>query len=127
LEKYLHGVRFHPANQNRFDIQWIRFPSPGGAYSPNEMLETLASSLIAHRTDERYKDLRTRVGLDEVYLLVHYDFKAFAYNTPFGAPDFGFKEAAKFASDVLGGEGGYFDRIFLFHFLWGEEEAYRIQ
>jgi hypothetical protein len=127
LEKYLQGVRFHPANQSRFDIGWIRFPSPGGAYSPNEMLETLASSLIAHRTDERYKDLRTQVELDEVYLLVHYDFKAFAYNSPFGAREFGFKEAAKFASDVLGDDGGYFDRIFLFHFLWGEEEAYRIK
>ena len=127
LEKYLQGIRVDPATRSHFDIQWIRFPSPGGAYSPNEMLETLTRSLIAHRSDERYKDLRTRVGLDQVYLLVHYDFKAFAYNTPFGAPDFGFKEAAKFASDVLGGEGGYFDRIFLFHFLWGEEEAYRIQ
>jgi hypothetical protein len=126
LGKYLRGVRFHPASQGRFDIHWIRFPSPGGAYSPNEMLETLTSSLIAHRTGERYKDLRTRVGLDEVYLLVHYDFKAFAYNTPFGTPNFGFKEAAEFASKVLGGDGGYFDRILLFHFLWGEEEAYRI-
>ena len=126
LEKYLQGIRFHPASQDRFDIQWIRFPSPGGAYSPNEMLETLTSSLIAHRIDERYKDLRTRVGLDEVYLLVHYDFKAFAYNTSFGAPNFGFKEAAEFASSALNGDGGYFDRIFLFHFLWSEEEAHRI-
>jgi len=127
LEKYLHSVRFYSACRSRFDIHWIRFPSPGGAYSPNEMLQTLTSSLIAHRSDERYKDLQTRVGLDEVYLLVHYDFKAFAYNTPFGAPSFGFKEAAKFASNVVNRDGGYFDRIFLFHFLWGEEEAYRIQ
>ena len=126
LEKYLQGVRFHPASQDRFDIRWIRFPSPGGAYSPKEMLETLSSSLHDHRNDERYKDLKTQVGLDEVYLLVHYDFKAFAYNTPFDAQSFSFKEAAKFASSVLDGDGGYFDRIFLFHFLWGKEEAYRI-
>lgn len=126
LEKYLQGVRFSPANQDRFNIRWIQFPSPGGAYSPNEMLETLSSSLTAHKADERYKDLRKHVGLDEVYLLVHYDFKAFAYNTPFDAPNFGFKEAAEFAVNVLEGDGGYFDRIFLFHFLWGHEEAYRI-
>ncbi|MGH9932382.1 MAG: hypothetical protein ACREA9_24530 [Pyrinomonadaceae bacterium] len=126
LEKYLHSVRFYSATRTRFDIHWILFPSPGGAYSPNEMLETLTSSLISQRSDERYKDLRTLVGLDKVYLLVHYDFKAFAYNTPFGAPNFGFKEAAEFAKEVLGGDGGNFDRIFLFHFLWGQEEAYRI-
>jgi hypothetical protein len=126
LEKYLQGVRFDPATLSHFPIQWIRFPSPGGAYSPNEMLETLSSALLAHRSDERYKDLREYVGLDEVYLLVHYDFKAFAYNTPFSAPDFGFKEAAKLAQEWLAGDGGHFDRIFLFHFLWGEEETYRI-
>ena len=122
----MQGIRFHPAIRDRFDIKWIRFPSPGGAYSPNEMLETLSNSLAAHKTDARYKDLRELVGLDEIYLLVHYDFKAFAYNTPFETPEFGFKEAAKYASDVLAGNGGNLDRLFLFHFLWGKEEAYRI-
>jgi hypothetical protein len=90
------------------------------------MLETLSGSLLAHISDPRYKDLQTQLGLDEVYLLVHYDFKAFAYNTPFDAPNFGFKEAAEFATKVLDGKGGYFDRVFLFHFLWSKEEAYRI-
>lgn len=126
LEKYLHSLRFHPARRNRFKIRWIRFPSPGGAYSPNEMLQTLSSSLAAHKTDVRYRDLREHVGLDEVYLLVHYDFKAFAYNTPFDAPNFGFEKAAEFASTALNGDGGYFDRIFLFRFLWGDEKALRI-
>jgi hypothetical protein len=126
LDKYLESIRFHPSTRDRFDIHWIQFPSPGGAYSPNEMLETLRSSIVAHRNDVRYIDLRTQVELDEVYLLVHYDFKAFAYNTPFDAPNFGFEQAAKFAAEKLGGDGGYFDRIFLFHFLWGKEEAHRI-
>lgn len=126
LEKYLNSVRFHSASRNRFNIHWIRFPSPGGAYSPNEMLETLSRSLAAHKRDRRYEDLRKHVGLDEVYLLVHYDFKAFAYNTPFDAPNFGFKDAAEFASSTLNGDGGYFERIFLFQFLWGKEEALRI-
>ena len=126
LQKYLNSVRFHPASRNRFQIPWIRFPSPGGAYSPNEMLETLSRALLAHRANKKYKDIRKHVDLNEVYLLVHYDFKAFAYNTPFVAPNFGFKEAAQFASNTLDGDGGYFARIFLFHFLWGQEEAYRI-
>jgi len=126
LEKYLQGVDVESAISDRSDTSWIRFRPRGGAYSSNDMLGTLRSSLLAHRSDERYKDLRTRVGLDEVYLLVHYDFKAFAYNTPFDAPGFGFKEAADLASGQLSGDGGYFDRIFLFHFLWGKEEARRI-
>lgn len=126
LGKYLLRVQVEPAIRERFEINWIDFPPPGGFYSPKAMLDTLSTSLVAHKTDERYKDLRRHVGLDEVYLLVHYDFKAFAYNTSFGPPNFGFKEAARLASNVLGGNGGYFDRVFLFHFLWGMEEAYRI-
>jgi hypothetical protein len=124
LQRYLQSV--HCAPRPHFETDWIHFPSPGGSYSPNEMLETLKEALFAHRRDEKYKALRKHVGLDDVHLLVHYDFKAFAYNAPFAAPDFGFKEAAQFASRALGGDGGYFDRIFLFHFLWGQEEAHRI-
>jgi hypothetical protein len=126
LQKYLQGARFHPVSKRRLNIRWLLFPSPGRHYSPNEMLETLERALLAHTEDDKYKDVKQHVGLDEVYLLVHYDFKAFAYNTPFDAPDFGFKEAAEFASNVLNGDGGYFDRVFLFHFLWGKEEAHRI-
>jgi hypothetical protein len=124
LGKYLNAVEFHP--RPRLDIHWIQFPSGGGPYAPNDMLGTLSTALLGHRSDERYEDLKQQVGLDEVYLLVHYDFKAFAYNTPFDAPNFGFKEATDFAAKVLDGDGGYLDRVFLFHFLWGKEEAYRI-
>ena len=124
LGRYLQSVRCAP--RPHFETDWIHFPSPGGAYSPNEMLETLSSALTAHKNDTRYKDLRKHVSLDKVYLLVHYDFKAFAYNTPLDAPNFGFKEAAQFASKTVDGDGGNFDRIFLFHFLWGKEEAFRI-
>jgi hypothetical protein len=126
LEKYLKGMRFHPDLRSRFNIRWIRFSSPGGAYSPDQMLETLSRALASHKNDDRYENLKRAVGLEEVYLLVHYDFKAFAYNTPFDAPNFGFKEAAKFAGESLNEDGGHFDRIFLFRFLSSEEEAYRI-
>jgi len=126
LKKYLKGARFHPATRSPLNHGWILFPSPGGHYSPNEMRETLKTALLAHRSDKKYKGLRTNVGLDEVYLLVHYDFKAFAYNTPFDAPGFGFEHAAEFAARVLDDSGGYFDRIYLFHFLSGQEEAYRL-
>lgn len=127
LGKYLHRIRFRPVVRSRGTVRWIRFPDASRHYSPGEMLESLESSLLSHRGDERYnKDLKKYVGLDEVFLLVHYDFKAFAYNTPFDAPGFGFKEAANFARESLNGNGGYFDRIFLFHFLSGQEKAERI-
>src|SRR5258708_40216683 len=91
------------------------------------MRATLKNALIVHTKDERYnEDLRMHAGLDESYLLIHYDFKAFAYNMPFDAPNFGFREAAEFASKELAGDGGYFDRVFLFQFLWGKEDAYTI-
>lgn len=126
LGKYLNGVRFHRVSRRPLKIQWILFPSPGGFYSPNEMRETLRNSLAVYKTDERYRDLRRNVGLDQIYLIVHYDFKAFAYNSPFDAPNFGFEQAAEFASNTLNGDGGNFDKIFLFHFLWGQEEGRRI-
>ena len=125
LKKYLHRIRFRPTGSRR-TARWIRFPDAGRHYSPAEMLETLESTLLSHKGDERYKDLREKAGLDELYLLIHYDFKAFAYNTPFDAPNFGFKEAAAFASQVVEGDGNSFDRIFLFHILPGEEAAFEI-
>lgn len=126
LGKYLNKIRIHSRKRHR-SKNWITFPYSTSHYSPITMRETLKKTLLAHTKDERYnRDLRTQVDLDEVYLLVHYDFKAFAYNTPFDAPNFGFKQAAEFASSVLNGDGGYFDRVFLFQFLVGEEEAYRV-
>jgi hypothetical protein len=126
LKKYLHRIRFRPATRSRGTVRWIRFPDASRHYSPAEMLETLESSLLSHGRDERYNDLKAQVGLDEVFLLIHYDFKAFAYNTPYKTPDVGFEEAATFASQVVNGDGNFFDRVFLFHFLPGEETAYEI-
>lgn len=124
LDKYLDSVEIHP--RPFFDSEWVQFPNRGGAYSPKDMHATLSNALTAHTKDQRYKGLKEHVGLDESYLLIHYDFKAFAYNTPFDAPNFGFREAAEFASKVLKDDGGYFDRVFLFQFLVGNEEAYRV-
>ncbi len=125
LEKYLLSARLHSRKRHR-SRNWITFPYPTSFFSPNTMRDTLRKTLLAHKSDERYRNLKEHVGLHESYLLIHYDFKAFVYNTPFDAPDFGFKDAAEFASKVLNGDGGYFDRVFLFHFLVGKEEAYKI-
>ncbi len=84
--------------------------------------QTLRDALLAHRADKRYE----HAGFKEVYLLAHYDFKSFAYNTPFDEPEIGFKEVAEFASKVLAGRTGFFDRIFLVNCLDSQEEAHRI-
>jgi len=126
LAKYLNHVDFHPAPRSRRKIKWITFPCRGGAYDPREMRQTLHEALLAHRADGRYENLAQHTGLRDVYLLVHYDFNAFAYNNPFGEPGFGFGEAAGLASDALAGDAGLFSRIFLVNCLQGEEEAYRI-
>ncbi len=124
--KYLNRIRFHSRKRHR-SRNWITFPYQTKHFSPNTMREVLRDGLLKHTKDERYNNnLRAQAGLDELYLLVHYDIKAFAYNTPFETPNSGFKEAAEFASQELNGDGGYFDRIFLFHFLPGQEKAERV-
>ncbi|HXL80200.1 MAG TPA: hypothetical protein VN951_04920 [Pyrinomonadaceae bacterium] len=124
LEKYLSGVEFR--SRPGFDSHWINFTTRGGAYFADEALRTLREALLAHRRDDRYNnELRIQAGLDEIYLLVHYD-KALAYNTPFCGPNSGYKEAVEFAAKVLNGDAGYFDGIFLFYFVHGHEEANRI-
>lgn len=117
---------FHPAVREQRKTKWITFPCRGGAYDPKEMRQTLRDALLAHRADKRYENLPQHTGLKEVYLVVHYDFKSFAYNTPFDEPEIGFKEVAEFASKVLAGRTGFFDRIFLVNCLDSQEEAHRI-
>jgi len=84
LEKYLDRIRFKPATRIA-RYSWIGFPSSGGFYSPNECWETLERPLLPTRPIRNTKTCK-RTSVLIVYLLVHYDFKAFAYNTPFDAP-----------------------------------------
>jgi hypothetical protein len=126
LNKYLTHVDFYPDRRGKRNIRWITFPARGGHYNPRRMRDTLRVALLEYRSDRRYEGLARIVGLQELYLLVHYDFNAFAYNHPFDEPGFGFKDVAEFAAGVLGGDGGNFDRIFLFCCLQGQEEVYRI-
>jgi hypothetical protein len=126
LAKYLSYIEFHPARRSHRKVRWITFPARARAYKPRDMRETLAQALLSHRADKRYEHLAQKTDIDQVYLLVHYDFNAFVYNNPFDEPGFGFREAADFARQALGGDTGFFCRIFLLNALDGEEEAYRI-
>jgi hypothetical protein len=136
VEKYINFVEAFPRrepvepeqalSQKYPDRRWIAFPSRGGAYTLDEMLAPLRARLIETKSDERYRDICKQVGLDECYLLVHYDFDAFAYNTPINVPDYSFHNVAEFARLGLAGDGGFFQRIFLLNCLQGKEEAHRL-
>lgn len=136
LDKYLDFVEAFPRrepiepeqalSQPYPDRRWVAFPNRGGAYALDEMLTPLKEMLGNVKNDDRYKDICKHVGLDECFLLVHYDFDAFAYNTPIDVPNHSFKDVAEFAKRVLAGDGGFFQRLFLLNCLQGNEEAHRL-
>ena len=70
-------------------------------------------------TREKYATTKADKGLDRLVLLIHYDGRAFQYNSPIEAPDWSlalFAERAgymDFALDVLAGESPW-DEIHLF-------------
>jgi hypothetical protein len=113
-------------NEKYHDRRWIGFPNRGGAYSLDEMLVPLKEVLLETKADKRYKDICEHVGLDECYLLVHYDFDAFAYNSPIDVPDYSFRDVVEFGRRVIAKDGGFFQRIFLLNCLQGHEEAHRL-
>ena len=135
VSKYIDFVKAFPRrepiereqdlNQKYPDRRWIAFPNRGGAYTLDEMLAPLLDRLIKTKSDERYKDICKHVGLNECYLLVHYDFDAYAYNTPIDVPNSSFQNIAEFALR-LQGDVGFFQNIFLLNCLDGREEAYSL-
>jgi hypothetical protein len=139
LGKYLNGIRFYPHRQSErefevnneesaaFVVDWIGFPARGGAFTPEDMLEPLRELLDKIKKDERYRDLCAKVGLEEIYLLVHYDFNAFAYNTPVETPDFKFEDVARYATETLNNDAGHFHKIFLFIGVDGWERSFELR
>ena len=54
------------------------------------------------------------VGSAAFFLLVHYDYKAYAHNSPVEAIGFGYPEAVAEVSRRLGGATGVFDGVFVY-------------
>jgi hypothetical protein len=140
LDRYLGGVHLHPrmpANDENVDRQvalargsvrsrWITFPNRGGAYTPRWMMEALCRLLDRMTRGDAYKGLSSRIGLDRLHLLVHYDFNAFAYNTPAESSEYKFEDIVRDAIKHLGGDAGPFAAVYLLVYLGGDERAYRI-
>jgi hypothetical protein len=67
------------------DCKWILFEEPGGAYT-YEWMVNAALNRIRAKIDKYGKlayDLRVRHGLNELYLLCHYDDRALRYTRQF--------------------------------------------
>lgn len=115
LARYFVNLRIHPRPTSRSTTEspalgWLTFPCRGGAYSPDWAVDALCANINAKIAKYRAKP----TGLAAFFLLVHYDFKAYAYNTPVGGIGFSYREAVAEASRRLGGAAGVFDGILVF-------------
>jgi hypothetical protein len=63
------------------------------------------------------------LGYDEAYLLVHYDDRAYVYNTPFTAVDFGLPDVIQLVRPLVAEKPGPFSSIFVVTTLPGGESA----
>lgn len=91
--------------------EWITFMPHGGAHGIQPAIQALEFSL--QRKTAMYATLKSNAGLAELHLLLYYD-QGWAFNTPFDAPGFGFREIASHLKQVASADHGAFDRIFLF-------------
>lgn len=133
LRKYLTRVEVVPYRnfgkpiiEKRFrNVHWIRFPDRPSHFKVEYMLNALTEALSV-TTERRYQNICNLVGLDAVFLLIHYDLRAFEYNTGIHTPNWSFSNTKDFARKTLGGDSGPFKGVFLFNSLPGQEELCRV-
>jgi len=127
LERYLDSLDIHPrrpalaSTMRKGGLRWLTFPSRGGAYSPDWMVEALVESITAKTT----KYVAKPVGVYEFHLLVHYD-KAFIYNTPVLGINVGYAEAVNAAAAKIAGAVGVFDKIFVYVPVTGGQQVFQL-
>ena len=126
LERHLQLLTIY--SRKDFDtmlgFRWIDFPMTGGAYTPDTMVEALLE--ILRKKSLKYANLHREQGLEELHLVIYYN-KALFHNTPFLAPDFGFREVADLAAQEARESHGNFEKIFLFNATGQEHEREAIQ
>jgi hypothetical protein len=83
MKSYFGGIRYIGGAPHGFC--WIDVQSDGGAYDPSITIETLKQALDKklrdYSTSEKQAHLQGH-ALNELYLLVHGGFNAYAYNSP---------------------------------------------
>lgn len=119
LARYLDGVTLFPFSAIDPGKQdWIGFPFRGGAYSEKDMLAPLQDLISA--TWEKYRTLKEDKGFQRLVLLIHYDARAFQYNSPISAPDWDIglfaEELASYHDifEAFGEKTSQWDEIYLF-------------
>ena len=116
LAKYLDEIWIYP--REKFDFPgepWVMFELPGGAYTPDWMVQAAIDRIRDKIRKYERANLRAKHSLAEFDLLCFYCDEALLHNTPTHAIDFGFPELAVKVAVALEGEPNVFDRIFLFH------------
>ena len=116
LAKYLNAVKLWPKRQFPDGeirhwpegIDWIGFPSRGGPFSRETMLEPLRE-LISEKIDHYAAQ---GLGFGDLTLLVSYNL-AWLYNSPAETPRHSFEDAAAEIGRFLDGDFGPFHRIIL--------------
>jgi len=120
LHRYLDAVEIHrPGNHLEIEgVQWICFEARGGAYTPESMIGALRD-----RIDDKVRLYPRGFGYNEAYLLLHYDDRAYVYNTPFTGVDFGLDEVIQFVTPLVAQNPGPFRKVFVVTTLRGDERA----
>jgi hypothetical protein len=117
LAKYLDAVKLWPKQQFTGGetrqwpdgVDWIGFPSRGGPFSQETMLEPLRELISEKINHYAPADL----GFDHLSLVVSYNL-AWLYNPPAETPRHSFEDAAAEVGRCLDGDFGPFHKIFLF-------------
>jgi hypothetical protein len=115
LAKYLDALEVRPrtpsvpSTMRKGSTGWLILEPRGGSYSPDEMVDALRDRVKAKI--DKYPAIPS--GMNEFYLLVHYD-KAWEYNSPVKGIQWGFAEAIKAAAARIGSAVGVFDKIFVY-------------
>ncbi|MDA2934647.1 hypothetical protein MYX82_09940 [Acidobacteria bacterium AH-259-D05] len=113
LSRYLRQIDFFPRTvySPGLGSNWITFPASGGSYSPMTAVEALLK--VFCKKTGKYSTLCQDQSLAELYLLIYYD-QGWAYNSPFEALGYGFKDIADELRAAAQRDPGPFNKVFLF-------------
>jgi len=123
LKKYLDRLNIYPRMQRatiKGGIGWLTFPCNGGSYS-RSMVDALYNCIKGKIN--KYSAKPTTVN--HFYLLAHYD-KAFAYNSPVEAINFGYKEAVRSTAERIGPKVGVFEKSFVYVSMSDDQKVFQM-
>jgi hypothetical protein len=123
-ENWLNDFRSHPKLEEfitTISIYRTRLPLGiefvrGGDYSPKAAMDALFERLNNKINHENYKNLKSKLRLNDFHLIVYYSM-AMIYNSPFTGIEQDIHSIVEYARKKLLKNQGPFDKIFLFYAL----------